>query len=185
MRASCISVVAFALVLIAAASDADAQSVGAYPEQLVKSDGSRVSNGCGPESWMVNREKRFWDSHRFDWGSYNDYRWYSVNFRESCNLHDVGYQGTFFVESGGQWTKQPLVYDRIRREYVDYKIATRDWVDRRFLLDMQTQCEQQIRAQPNPEDHDRAIGLCFARAETYFRLVQEWGRGGYEPRATD
>lgn len=196
MRATCISVVTFVFVLIAAASDAASQPVGAYPEQLVTPEGGRVINGCGPGSVVVNNDKRFLDVHSYKFGvDRGEYVTYTVNFRDSCNLHDVGYQGTYFVASNGQWVKNPLVYDKIRNEYVDYANATRAWVDERFLVDMQTQCEQQMRQQtpmttmnrPAPKSsQDRAIALCkgdeagtYVGAEAMYWGVRKIGRSFY------
>lgn len=189
MRSVAIAVVAWTLV---AAADARSQPQGgAYPEQLVKpGSGGRVINGCGPEWAMVDREKRFADDHSFTFGvDRGEYVTYTVSFRDSCNLHDVGYQGTYFVESGGQWIRDPRVYDKIRNEYVDYTNMSRAWVDWRFVVDMQTQCEQQIR-QHTPtttmrrlaprSSQDRAIALCKGRAETMHSLVREFGRSAYK-----
>lgn len=199
---------AVALMLISATSVAEAQPVGAYPEQLVKPDGrSRVTNGCGPESLMVSREKRFMDVHSYKFGGdgQGEYVTYTVNFRDSCNLHDVGYQGRYVTAVDGQWISQPLVYDKILSQYVDYSNASRAQVDAHFWADMQAQCDQQIRQQ-FPETtygrpatrsmQDRAVELCkgdafgYVGAGTMYSIVRSFGRSAYtegptRPRVND
>lgn len=188
MRAICIA----ALLVLSAASNASAQPVGAYPEQLVKpGTGGYVINGCGPEAFMVNREKRFADHHSYKFGvDRGEYVTYTVNFRDSCNLHDVGYQGAYFVQTApGTWIRDPLVYNKIRGDYVNYTNMSRAEVDQRFLVDMQAQCEQQIRQQTPTttvgrlaprSSQDRAVALCKGRAATMHGLVREFGRSAYK-----
>jgi len=195
---STVGIAAVALfMLISATSDAQAQSVGAYPEQLFKPDGrSPVINGCGPESLMVNREKRFMDAHSYKFGGdgQGEYVTYTVNFRDSCNLHDVGYQGRYFVAVEGQWVSQPLVYDKILGQYVDYSNASRAQVDAHFWADMQAQCEQQIRQQfptttygrqASRSMQDRAIALCkgdafgYVGAGTMYSIVRSYGKSAF------
>jgi len=182
---------------LVSSADAQAQPVGAYPEDLYKPDlRSRVINGCGPEFLMVNTEKRFGDAHSYRFGGdgQGEYVTYTVNFRDSCNLHDVGYQGRYFAAVDGQWVSQPLVYDKILGQYVDYTNASRAQVDAHFWADMQAQCEQQIRQQ-FPETtygreatrtmQDRAIALCkgdtfgYVGAGTMYSLVRTLGRSAY------
>lgn len=197
MRFTTAGIAAFTFVLIAAATNAQAQPVGAYPEQLVKPDGrSRVINGCGPESLMANNEKRFGDSHSYKFGGdgQGEYVTYTVNFRDSCNLHDVGYQGQYLTAVNGQWIRQPQVYDKILGQYVDFTNASRAQVDSHFWADMQAQCDQQIRQQfptttygreATRSMQDRALALCkgdtfgYVGAGVMFSLVRTLGRGAY------
>jgi hypothetical protein len=190
-----IATLVFVLVL-AGTLNASAQQAGVYPEQLVNPEGRRVINGCGPESLMVNREKRFMDAHSYKFGGdgQGEYVTFTVNFRDSCNLHDVGYQGRYFAAVDGQWVSQPLVYDKILGQYVDFTNASRAQVDAHFLADMQVQCEQQIRQQVPTTTYgrqatqsmqDRAIALCqgdvfgYVGAKTMFSIVRSFGRSAY------
>jgi len=184
------------MLMFGATADATAQPVGVYPEQLVNRESGRVINGCGPEAWMVNPEKRFMDAHSYKFGGdgQGEYVTYTVNFRDSCNLHDVGYQGQYFAVVDGQRVSQPLVYDKILSQYVDYTNASRAWVDAYFWADMQAQCEQQIRQQFPTTTYgrqaprsfqDRAIALCkgnvlgYVGAGTMYSIVRSLGRSAY------
>jgi hypothetical protein len=137
------------------------RSHGADPEKLLKSDGTRVANGCGSEATEVASWWRYADSHTYDEGGWscglytNDpdacdgiQRHFTVNFRDACNLHDVGYEGRFYLRIDGELVEQSLVYDKILDEDVDYSDKSRKEVDNRFLTDMQAQCDQQIVFQP-------------------------------------
>lgn len=169
------------------ADDDDDTPVGVYPEALVKLGGGAVVNGCGPEALQfTDTDHRFANKHTYkfeiDRGFYKSY---TVNFVASCNLHDAGYEGRFKAAVGGRWVNQPLVYDRILKQYVDYSTKSRAWIDQRFLDDMRAECDQQIGRQDPPEGRARAITMCKGDpfgvwgAETLYKLVRQYAAGAF------
>jgi hypothetical protein len=133
---------------------------GADPAQLVRPDGSPVANGCGP-GWATGLNANSWrfaNRHTYRFGgegfceglsasdpsSCDGETWtYSVDFRDACNLHDVGYEGNVGVIVDGKWESR-LVYDRILDEDVDVSRLSRAEIDERFYRDMEGLCIQQI-----------------------------------------
>lgn len=172
-------------------NDNRASIVVCPPEKVLNQDGQQVINGCGPHALMLGgADRRFMDSHiyRFDVSRGESVVW-TVNFRDSCNLHDIGYEGKYIASFAGQWVR-PLVYDKILNQYIDYSIVSRKWIDDHFLEDMRAQCDQQIRqdamvrrqAGRDWRGWEKAIQYCQANGQgtafgavSMHKLVREFG----------
>ena len=193
MRSHVTGILGLTLVtLFATAVHADGDAVLVKPDTLVDQAGHAVVNGCGPGSLqLTTTDRRFANAHTYKFEvDRGDYQSYTVNFVESCNLHDAGYQGRFWVHlTDGRWVAQPHVLDKILNQYIDYSSTSREWVDKHFLADMQAQCDQQISQQGDPRGRAQALIYCKGvgpedglggwGAETLYTLVRNYGDSAF------
>ena len=84
-------------------------------------------------------------------------RFFSVNFRTACDMHDAGYEGGF-------------VFDPATGVPVDTSRQSRLTIDLKFLNDLKTLCNRTI-----PWDAPAALVSCSAIADTYFTAVRVAG----------
>jgi hypothetical protein len=92
--------------LFTAAAHADGAAVLVKPETLVDHAGHAVVNGCGSDLFrLTSIDRRLANLHTYKFEvAYGEYATYTVTFVESCNLHDAGYQGRFWVRlTDGSW----------------------------------------------------------------------------------
>lgn len=175
----CATVAIFVIVFSSSFARADGHVGGASPlapENLYKEDGSRIPSGCfagllrlmkdapGKFGWAARAlaATQILDKPSFSWEiAYGERVTYVVDFSESCNLHNAGYQGRFKAWIRGQgWIEQPLVYDKILSVKIDYSAMSREDVDEHFRQDMRAECEQQIGRQGDPRGRRIAIQYC-------------------------
>lgn len=180
------------LAFLAVTVHADGNTVLVKPDTLVDQQGHAVVNGCGPGSLQLTTTDRRWaNAHTYTFDvAYGDPVTYTVNFVESCNLHDAGYLGRFWVHlTDGRWVAQPRVYDKILNQSIDYSITSREWVDKHFLADMRAECDQQIGQQDPPRGRAQALIYCKGvgpmdglggwGAETLYTLVRNYGERAF------
>ncbi|HTR53354.1 MAG TPA: hypothetical protein VMJ10_21820 [Kofleriaceae bacterium] len=175
--------------------DAPRARPSAYPENLVKADGSRIRSGCLPGimelagkvvdaaptkyGWIgkLILATHFLDrpSYSFEVG-YGERVTYKFNFTRSCNLHDAGYEAQYYGRVDGGLTPSPLVYDQVFNQYVDYTNMSRDAIDQRFLADMRQECVTQLQAQLASETDQYRLGQLKRGAKEALSACQGNGR---------
>jgi hypothetical protein len=119
------------------------------PNRAVWPQDTGLANGCGP-GWTrpvdeANDGTRFADEHVFrdarDLVFNDDARFYYVNFRAACDLHDVGYAGCGPQNPGAC---RYFIYDQINQQVIDYSTWSRKDVDDKLLADAQRLCDLYI-----------------------------------------
>jgi hypothetical protein len=89
-------------------------------------------------------------------------RFFVVDFRPACDMHDAGYEGG-------------LVIDPIFGVPVNTSSQSRLTVDLKFLGDLRYLCSRSI-----PWDAPTALVSCHLLADTYFAAVRAAGRGNFD-----
>jgi hypothetical protein len=84
-------------------------------------------------------------------------RFFTVNFRGACDMHDAAYAGGFVIDPFNGFP-------------VDTSTQSRLTIDLDFLYDLRTLCRGSI-----PLDAPGALVACFAVAQTYFTAVRAAG----------
>jgi hypothetical protein len=89
-------------------------------------------------------------------------RFFTVNFRGACDMHDAAYAGGYVIDPFNGFP-------------VDTSRQSRLTIDLDFQSDLKTLCRGSI-----PWDAPGALVACFAVADTYFAAVRAAGRAFFD-----